>query len=56
VSPLLEALGDAPGDVLRVIIGYVEEKYTLKQSSRENDEELEGERTSTAGRKRGREE
>ena len=56
VSPLLEALGDAPGDVLRVIVEFVGEGDALEQSSIENDEGLEGERNAAVGRKRGREE
>ena len=60
VSPLLEALADAPGDILRVIVEFVGEGgggTAEEQSSKEKqgNEELKGERDS-AGKKRGREE
>jgi len=57
VLPLLEALADAPGDLLRVIVGFVGEGEALEESSsRRTNEEPEGEGNSAGGRKREREE
>ena len=55
VTDFLEALGDAPGDVLRVIVEFVGEGAALEESGEESGGELEGERR-LAGGKRGREE
>jgi len=57
VSPLLELLADAPGDILRFIVEeFVGEGFALERTGEENEEKLEGERRAAAGRKRGREE
>ena len=55
VSPLLEALADAPGDILRVIVEqFVGEGGALEQEGGEN--EVLGDVENLAERKRGREE
>jgi len=55
VSPLLEALADAPGDILRVIVEqFVGEGGALEQEGGEN--EVLGDVENLVGRKRGREE